>query len=110
MRLLLNILSILWGLLLVLVGGRFLLLLVGANRDASLVRWVLDKSNFWVEPFFGILRMADRTVGTTGGTFEVASLFAFIVYAAVGAVLFWALTFPFRGDGFFHRGHHPLGI
>jgi hypothetical protein len=109
MRLLMQIVSVLWTLLLLLVGGRFLLLLFGANPESSLVQWVFGHSQFWVAPFFGIFHMTNKAVDTTGGNFEPASLLAFAVYAVVGSVVFWALSAPFTGS-WYGRWHSPLGV
>ena len=94
-RLLIGILTVLWALVLLLVGGRFLLLLVGANRESEIVDWVLSRSEFWVEPFFGVFDLANEAVERAGGVFEPASLIAFIVYFVVGALILRVLGQPF---------------
>ena len=109
MRLLLQILSVLWALLLVLVGMRFLMLLIGANADSELVQWVMTRSQFWVAPFFGIFHLTDQSI-TRQGVFEFASLIAFIVYAVIGSIIAWAISMPFGGGGRWYGRHHPLGI
>jgi hypothetical protein len=86
---------VLWALILLLVGGRFLVLLIGANRESEIVDWVLSRGEFWVEPFFGIFGLANEAVERSGGVFEPASLIAFIVYFVVGALILRLLAQPF---------------
>jgi hypothetical protein len=87
-----TLLVIVWALILALVGGRFLALLLNANRDSEIVDRLLRHSDFWVKPFFGILGLENRAVETTGGVFEPASLIAFAVYLVAGMVLVRLLT------------------
>jgi hypothetical protein len=108
-RLLVGILTVLWALVLLLVGARFLTLLVDANRDSELVQWVLSRSEFWVAPFFGIFNLANEAVGSTGSVFEPASLVAFLVYGIVGGIILRVLAEPFGWYGGSRR-HHPFGI
>lgn len=82
-NLVLTIFTALWTVVLVLVGGRFLALLAGANRDSELVQKLYDWSEFWVEPFFNMFSLANEAVDG-GGTFEPASLLAFLVYFLAG--------------------------
>src|SRR4051794_31353812 len=80
---LLTILSLVWAAILLLVGGRFLALLFGANPDSELVDALYRYSDFWVKPFFNIMGLANKTVDNTGGVFEPASAIAFVVYFIV---------------------------
>ena len=84
---LLTILSLVWAAILLLVGGRFLALLFGANPDSELVDGLYRYSDFWVKPFFNIMGLANKTVNNTGGVFEPASAIAFVVYFIVGAIV-----------------------
>ena len=101
--LLLTVLSLLWAIVLVLVGGRFLVLLVDANRDSEIVDRLLRHSDFWVKPFTGILDLTNEAVESTGGVFEVASAIAFVFYLIVGMVVF-ALINQASGWGPRYRG------
>jgi len=80
------IISVFWVIVLVLVGGRFLALLVDANRDSEIVERLYRHSDFWVKPFFNMFDLANKAVDG-GGTFEPASLIAFTVYALAGALV-----------------------
>jgi hypothetical protein len=90
-----RILSTLAGLfltfLLFMTGGRFVLLLLNANKDNEIVHWILSRSDFWVKPFVDIFHLTNEAVSDTGGVFEPASLIAFIVYAIVGSIILGAL-------------------
>lgn len=81
-----TIISVFWVIVLVLVGGRFLALLVDANRDSEIVDRLYRHSDFWVKPFSNMFDLANKAVDG-GGTFEPGSLIAFVVYAVVGAVV-----------------------
>lgn len=85
--------------ILTLTGLRFLALLADANRDSELVQRLYDWSEFWVEPFFNILGLQNEAV-EGGGTFEPASLVAFVVYLLIGAFVGAILS-----GAFFSRSH-----
>ncbi|MPZ50483.1 MAG: hypothetical protein GEU75_14495 [Dehalococcoidia bacterium] len=99
--LVLTIAGVVWAVILALVGGRFIALLAGANDESELVVRLYDYSEFWVSPFFGILGLANKAVEDTGGTFEPASLLAFVVYLVAGMLVFGLL----RGS-FYSTYHH----
>lgn len=82
----LTIFAVVWTAILVLVGGRFLALLAGANGNSELVDALYDSSRFWVEPFFNMFSLSNEAVDG-GGTFEPASLLAFIVYFLGGLLV-----------------------
>jgi hypothetical protein len=90
--LIVTIFAVLWAFLLLLVGGRFLALLVNANRDSDLVDGLYDWSEFWVEPFFNLFGLTNKAVEDTGGTFEPASLLAFAVYLVIGAIIWMIIS------------------
>lgn len=87
-----SILVLLWAVVLVLVGGRFLALLLNANRASELVSRLLRHSDLWVQPFFGVFGLANQAVAETSGVFEPASLLAFGVYLVVGLLIQRLLT------------------
>ena len=90
--LVLMLFAVLWAIVLVLTGGRFLALLAGANPDADLIKGLYDLSEFWVEPFFNAFGLSNKAVEDTGGVFEPASLIAFLVYLAIGAFVYAILS------------------
>ncbi|MEZ4552930.1 MAG: hypothetical protein R3B59_03405 [Dehalococcoidia bacterium] len=101
--LLMTILSLIWVVILVLVGGRFLVLLADANRDSEIVDRLIRHSDFWVKPFTGLFDLTNEAVESTGGVFEVASAIAFAFYFVVGLVIF-ALINQASGWGPRYRG------
>jgi hypothetical protein len=70
--------------LLFLVGGRFIALLVAADRT-DLVAWILRHSDFWVRPFSHMFGLQNASA-PGGGTFEFASLVAFGAYFIAGGI------------------------
>ena len=91
------VLAVLWAMLLVLVGGRFLLLLFDGNSGSELVQWVFQKSEFWVEPLFGVAGLENMAVERTGGVFEPASLIALAIYAVIGVLVIGLLNWSASG-------------
>ena len=87
------------AIVLTLTGLRFLALLVDANRDSELIQKLYDYSEFWVEPFFNIFGLENQAVDG-GGTFEPASLIAFVVYLLIGGFIASILT-----GTFYNRTH-----
>jgi hypothetical protein len=106
--LIVTILGLVWAVILVLVGGRFLALLADANRDSEIIDRLYRHSDFWVKPFFGMFDLANKTVDETGGVFEPASLLAFIVYVLAGMLVMALLSgLPGAFGGWGHR--HGMG-
>ena len=83
--------SVLLAVVLTLVGLRFLALLVDANRASTLVHDLYRYSEFWVKPFVNVFGLKNQAVDG-GGTFEPASLLAFVVYLVIGAFVESILT------------------
>jgi hypothetical protein len=90
--LLLTVFAVFWAFVLLLTGGRFLALLVNANRNSDLIDGLYDLSEFWVEPFFNVFGLTNKAVEDTGGVFEPASLLAFVVYLMIGALISMLLS------------------
>ena len=86
MRILTTLVSIFWAFLLFMTGARFLILLLNIDRSNEIVDWILRHSDYWVKPFFHLLHLANKGIGT-GGFIEWASLIAFIVYLVVGRII-----------------------
>jgi hypothetical protein len=100
--LVLTVIGLVWTVVLVLVGARFLALLFNANRDAAIVDALYRWSEFLVRPFFGMLNLTNEAVEGTGGVFEPASLIAFVVYFILGLIVLALVSAPFAYIG---RGH-----
>jgi hypothetical protein len=75
------------GIILILLAFRFVLSLLGANRDAGFAQFIYGLSYPLVAPFFGLFRY-DTASFAGNSTFEVYTLFAMAVYA----VLAWIIS------------------
>lgn len=74
------------GIILLLLGFRFVLSLLGASTASGFARFIYDTSHPFVAPFFGLFRYNNINYGVS--RFEIYTLFAMLVYAAVA----WLLT------------------
>ncbi len=99
MRILVTIASLFLAFLLFMTGARFLILLLNADRSNEIVDWIVNKSDFWVRPFFDLLGLQNRGLEETGGFFEPASLIAFLVYLVVGGFVLGLLRSAGHGWG-----------
>ena len=69
------------GILLVLLGFRFILTLLGANTTNSFANFIYNTSHPFVAPFFSLFNYQKYTYGTSH--FEIYTLVAMAVYALV---------------------------
>jgi hypothetical protein len=86
------IISLVFGFIELLVGLRFIFLLLGANPSAWFVMWVYNTSAPLVTPFAGILGHPTTVPAGAAGAivhsvFDPSTLVAFIVYAVVGGII-----------------------
>ncbi|HYI67071.1 MAG TPA: YggT family protein [Candidatus Limnocylindrales bacterium] len=85
-----RILSLLFGILAVLIGLRILLLLLVANQTNSIVDFVYNVTQPFVEPFRGIFAIDAVTPGG-GSVFDIAALVALVgwllIYLLLVAIL-----------------------
>lgn len=87
-----RILAIIIGIIEVIIGLRFLFLLIGANPSSQFVSWIYDWSNPFVAPFNGIFGQ-NATVTAAGqgiaaqSIFDWTALIALVVYGLIGAVV-----------------------
>lgn len=84
-----NVLSrIIWlvaGIILLLLAFRFLLSLLGANTTNGFAQFIYNTSHPFVAPFFGLFHYNNIQYGVS--RFEVYTLVAMLVYAAVAWIL-----------------------
>lgn len=73
------------GVILLLLAFRFLLSLLGANTTNGFANFIYDTSNPFVSPFFGLFNYNNIVYGVS--RFEVYTLVAMLVYAAIAWVL-----------------------
>lgn len=67
-----------------LIGIRFILLLINANKGNSLVNWVYEYSTPFVKPFYGITSSSWELFGVE---LDLNSLVALAFYMVVGYVV-----------------------
>jgi hypothetical protein len=73
-----------------LVGLRFIFLLLGANPASQFVNWVYSWSGPLVTPFSGIFGQHITIAGhgaVVQGVFDWSALIALIIYAFIGGIL-----------------------
>lgn len=73
------------GVILILLGFRFLLSLLGANTSNSFAHFIYTTSHPFVAPFFNLFHYNNIQYGVS--RFEVYTLVAMAVYAAVAWIL-----------------------
>lgn len=74
------------GVILILLAFRFVLSLLGANTTNGFANFIYTTSHPFVAPFFSLFKYNNINYGVS--RFEVYTLFAMLVYAAVA----WLLT------------------
>jgi len=84
-----RIVVLLFGLVQVVIGARFVLLLLDAREANGLVAGVLNFSQLFVAPFEGILRTDGLHL--SGSTFDVTAVVAFIGWTVLELIVIWAL-------------------
>jgi hypothetical protein len=80
--------QIIWfvaGVILLLLGFRFVLSLLGANTSNGFAQFIYNTSHPFVTPFFGLFHYDNIQYGVS--RFEVYTLVAMAVYAAVAWIL-----------------------
>lgn len=83
-----GIISIVFGVVEVIIGLRFLFLLLGANLESGFVMWIYNISSPLIVPFATIFGHTNQAIaGAQGTIFEPASLIALVVYGVIGGVL-----------------------
>jgi hypothetical protein len=79
-----------FGLIQLLIGLRFLLLLLDAREGNGLVSGILNLSQLFVAPFEGILRSDALHAG--GSTFDIAAVLAIVGWTVLEFVVIKALA------------------
>lgn len=80
--------QIIWliaGIILLLLGFRFVLALLGANTTNGFAQFIYNASHPFAAPFFGLFHYNNLQYGVS--RFEVYTLVAMAVYAAVAWIL-----------------------
>ena len=85
-----RIVVLVFGLIQLVIGLRFILLLLNAREANGLVSGILNISQVFVAPFQGILRT--DYLHSAGSTFDVSAVVAFVGWTILELVVIWAVT------------------
>ncbi len=89
-RILIFLVSLVFGLVEFIIALRILLKLLGANPSTPFVNWVNEVSNSLIYPFQGIF---PSPVLTGGFVLEMSSVIALLVYAIIAYIITEAISF-----------------
>lgn len=84
-----RIIVLVFGLIQVLIGLRFVLLLLDAREANGLVSGILNLSQVFIAPFEGILRT--DALHSAGSTFDVTAIVALVGWTILEMVILWAV-------------------
>lgn len=84
-----RVIVLLFGLVQVLIGARFLMLLFDAREANGLVTAILNASQLFVAPFEGILRT--DALHAAGSTLDLTAVVAFVGWTVVELLVIWAV-------------------
>jgi hypothetical protein len=85
-----RIVVLLFGLIQLVIGARFVLLLLDAREANGLVSGILNISQLFVAPFEGVLRT--NALHASGSTFDIAALVALVGWTVLEFVVIKALA------------------
>ena len=80
---------LLFGLIQVVIGARFVLLLLDAREANGLVSGILNLSQLFVAPFEGILRT--DALHSAGSILDITAVVAFIGWTVLELIVIWGL-------------------
>jgi len=84
-----RIVVLVFGLIQIVIGARFVLLLLDAREANGLVSGILNLSQVFVAPFEGILRT--DALHAAGSTLDVTAVVAFVGWTVLELIVIWAL-------------------
>jgi hypothetical protein len=84
-----RIVLLFFGLIQLIIGARFVLLLLDAREANGLVSGILNFSQLFVAPFEGILRT--DALRAAGSIFDVSAIVALVGWTILELVVIWAL-------------------
>jgi hypothetical protein len=85
-----RILVLVFGLIQIIIGARFVLLLLDAREANGLVSGILSVSNLFVAPFEGILRT--DALHAAGSILDITAIVALVGWTAIELIVFWAMA------------------
>jgi hypothetical protein len=84
-----RIVVLLFGLIQVVIGARFVLLLLDAREANGLVSGILNFSQLFVAPFEGVLRT--DALHAAGSILDITAVVAFVGWTVLELIVIWAL-------------------
>jgi hypothetical protein len=84
-----RIVVLLFGLIQIVIGARFVLLLVDAREANALVSAILNISQVFVAPFEGILRT--DALQAAGSVLDITAVLAFAGWTVLELIVIWAV-------------------
>jgi hypothetical protein len=90
-----RVVVLLFGLVQIVIGARFVLLLLDAREANGLVSAILSISGVFVAPFEGILRT--DAIHAAGSIFDITAVVALVGWSVLELIVIWGLGI-FRRD------------
>jgi hypothetical protein len=84
-----RIVVLVFGLIQLVIGARFVLLLLDAREANGLVAGILSFSQVFVAPFEGILRT--DALRASGSILDITAVVAFVGWTVLELIVIWAL-------------------
>ena len=84
-----RVIVLIFGLIQVVIGARFVLLLLDAREANGLVSGILNLSQLFVAPFDGILRT--DSLHAAGSVLDVTAVVAFVGWTVLELIVIWAI-------------------
>lgn len=84
-----RIIVLVFGLIQIVIGARFVLLLLNAREANGLVSAILNTSQLFVAPFEGILRT--DSLHAAGSTLDITAIVAFVGWTILELIVIWAV-------------------
>ena len=84
-----RIIVLVFGLIQIVIGARFVLLLLDAREANGLVSAILNISQLFVGPFDGVLRV--NALHSAGSILDVAAIVAFVGWTVLELIVIWAV-------------------
>lgn len=85
-----RVIVLIFGIIQVVIGLRFVLLLIDADEANALVSAILNFSQFFVGPFEGVLRTNALAEG--GSVLDISAIVAFVGWSVLELIILWAVN------------------
>lgn len=84
-----RIVVLVFGLIQIIIGARFVLLLLDAREANGLVSGILNFSQLFVGPFEGILRT--NSLSAHGSVLDITAIVAFVGWTIIELIVLWVI-------------------